>query len=163
MWFSFVCEDVNSQGDIVLPKCIDNIVKLFDKYNIQYRIDNNADSCNDISNFEKKIGRSSDVIVLVFSDKYFRSLHCMYEFVQIRSALKKYPKRCLLCVKSGDVDLSDPNYLLELEHYWGNIKQEYETLSFTILGILNALLGDKYKVLVAILGAECANEEDNAV
>ncbi len=36
-------------------------------------------------------------------------------------------------------------------------------LSFTILGILNALLGDKYKVLVAILGAECANEEDNAV
>ena len=79
MWFSFVCEDVNSQGDIVLPKCIDNIVKLFDKYNIQYRIDNNADSCNDISNFEKKIGRSSDVIVLVFSDKYFRSLHCMYE------------------------------------------------------------------------------------
>ena len=65
----------------------------------------------------------------------------MYEFVQIRSALKKYPKKRLLCVKSGDVDLSDPNYLLELEHYWGNIKEEYETIEFHHLRNLKCFVG----------------------
>lgn len=114
-----------------ISDCVDAILDLFKQRNIEYRLDvRDIGAGDNISDFEREIGWNSEVVVLVFSDKYFRSLHCMYEFVQIKNALKKYPQKRLLCVKSGDVDLSDPKYLLELEHYWGNIKQEYETIEF---------------------------------
>ena len=83
-----------------------------------------------ISDFEREIGWNSEVVILVFSDKYFRSLHCMYELVQIKEALKKHPEKRLICIKSGNIDLSDQKYIMELEHYWGNQKQEYETIEY---------------------------------
>jgi hypothetical protein len=54
----------------------------------------------------------------------------MYEFVQIKNAIKKFPQKRLFCIKSGDFNLSDINYILDLEHFWGDQKQEYDEVSF---------------------------------
>ena len=114
VWLSFVGE--GNQNN-VLPECVGKIVQLFEKYHIEYCIDNTAESSPDISTFDKKIGWASSVIVLVFSDSYFRSFHCMYEFVQIKNAIKKHPGKRLFCVKGDDNNLSDINYILDLERF----------------------------------------------
>jgi len=94
-----------------LSDCVDAILKQLEDQNIEYRLDKrDIGAGGRISDFEKEIGWNSEVVVLVFSDKYFRSMHCMYEFVQIKNALKKYPNKRLLCIKSGDFNLSDSNY-----------------------------------------------------
>lgn len=127
VWLSFVGEDNQNN---VLPECVGKIVQLFEKYHIEYCIDNTAESSPDISTFDKKIGWASSVIVLVFSDSYFRSFHCMYEFVQIKNAIKKHPGKRLFCVKGDDNNLSDINYILDLERFWGARKQDYEEVSY---------------------------------
>ncbi len=114
-----------------ISDCVDNILDQFKRQNIEYRVDvRDIGSGDKISDFEKEIGWNSEVVILVFSDKYFRSLHCMYEFVQIKKALAKHPEKHLICIRSGNVDIADTNYMIEVEHYWGDIRQEYETIEF---------------------------------
>lgn len=129
VYFSYARNSTKKPGWEHISDCVDAILKEFDAQNIEYRLDKRDIGAGDrISDFEREIGWNSEVVVLVFSDKYFRSMHCMYELVQIKKALKKYPNKRLLCVKSGDFNLSDSNYVYELEHYWGDVKQEYEEI-----------------------------------
>ena len=129
VYFSYARNSNKKPGWEHISDCVDAILSLLDAQNIEYRLDKRDIGAGDrISDFEKEIGWNSEVVVLVFSDKYFRSMHCMYEFVQIKKALKKYPNKRLLCIKSGDFNLSDSSYIYELEHYWGDIKQEYEEI-----------------------------------
>ena len=129
VYFSYARNSSKKPGWEHISDCVDAILKELDAQNIEYRLDKRDIGAGDrISDFEKEIGWNSEVVVLVFSDKYFRSMHCMYEFVQIKKALKKYPNKRLLCIKSGDFNLSDSNYVYELEHYWGDVKQEYEEI-----------------------------------
>ena len=110
-----------------IADCVDTLKQLFDAKNIEYLIDDTPESDTEISEFGKNIGKwNAKVYVLVFSDRYFRSFHCMYEFVQIKKALKNDPSKRLFCIKSGNFNLSDINYILDLEHFWGDQKQEYE-------------------------------------
>ena len=114
-----------------ISDCMEPLLEAFRANNIEYRLDKRDIGMGDrISNFENEIGWKSEVVVLVFSDKYFRSMHCMYEFKQIKNALQKYPEKRIMCIKSGDFDLSDTNYILELEHFWGEQKQEYERIEY---------------------------------
>ena len=113
-----------------IADCVDKLTEIFKEQNIEYRVNDTAETSASISDYEQHIGWDSDVIVLVFSDRYFRSLHCMYEFVQIKNAIKKYPQKRLFCIKSGDFNLSDINYILDLEHFWGDQKQEYDEVSY---------------------------------
>lgn len=112
-----------------IADCVDQLTTIFKEQNIEYLVNPPTENSASISEYEKHIGWDSDVIVLVFSDRYFRSLHCMYEFVQIKNAIKKFPQKRLFCIKSGDFNLSDINYILDLEHYWGDQKQEYDEVS----------------------------------
>lgn len=80
---------------------------------------------DNLTDFERQIGEA-EVVVLVFSDKYFRTEHCMYEFVEIKRSILKHPDKKLLCIKSGTFDLADVNYILDLEHFWGNESQKYK-------------------------------------
>ena len=129
VYFSYARSSNKKPGWEHISDCVESILKEFDSQNIEYRLDTRDIAAGDrISDFEKEIGWNSEVVVLVFSDKYFRSMHCMYEFVQIKKALKKYPNKRLLCIKSGDFHLADTNYIYELENYWGNVKQEYEVI-----------------------------------
>ncbi len=131
VYFSYARSSSRQPGWEHLSDCVDKILETFRQRNIEYRVDVRDIGAGDsISDFEREIGWNSEVVVLVFSDKYFRSLHCMYEFVQIKNALKKHPEKQLICIKSGDVDVSNVNYIMEVEHYWGDIKQEYETIEF---------------------------------
>gem|GEM_PF-2941523 len=76
-----------------------------------------------ITEFEEEIG-DSEFTILVFSDKYFRSHHCMYEFAQIKKAVKENKKKKLICIKSGNCKLDDVNYIDELRKYWADYAAE---------------------------------------
>lgn len=113
-----------------IADCVDKLRELLDANNIACRISDTPESDSEISPFDKAVGWQSQVIVIVFSDRYFRSLHCMYQLVQIKKALKKHPEKRLFCIKSGNINLSDINYILDLEHYWGDQKQAYEEAEY---------------------------------
>ncbi len=131
VYFSYARNSTKKPGWDHISDCVDELLKIFEQENIEYRLDKRDIGTGDkISDFEKEIGWKSEAVVLVFSDKYFRSPHCMYEFVQIKKSLELYPQKRLLCIKSGDFNLSDINYVMELEHFWGDKKQEYEEIEF---------------------------------
>ncbi len=110
---------------------VDVLLNTLTANGLEYRVDVKDIGMGDkISKFEEEIGWNSEVVVIIFSDKYFRSLHCMYEFVQIKNALQQYPEKRLMCIKSGDFNLSDFNYVMELEQYWNNQKIEYEKIEY---------------------------------
>lgn len=110
---------------------MDTLLEKFNEKHIEYRLDKrDIGTGNKISAFENEIGWRSEVVVIVFSDKYFRSMHCMYEFAQIKLTLEKYPEKRLMCIKSGNFNLADVNYIMDLEHYWGGLKQEYENIEY---------------------------------
>ena len=114
-----------------ISDCVETLLETMTANNLEYRVDVKDISMGDnISKFEQEIGWNSEVVVIIFSDKYFRSMHCMYEFVQIKKALQQYPDKRLMCIKSGDFNLSDINYIMELEGYWGDQKQEYERIEY---------------------------------
>ncbi len=130
VWFSYAPNSDEKPEWSHIADCVEQLTAIFKEQNIEYCINDTAETSANISDYEQHIGWDSDVIVLVFSDKYFRSLHCMYEFVQIKKAIKEYPQKRLFCIKSGDFNLSDINYILDLEHFWGDQKQEYDEVSY---------------------------------
>ena len=110
---------------------VETLLETMTAKNLEYRVDVRDIGTGDkISKFEQEIGWKSEVVVIIFSDKYFRSMHCMYEFVQIKNALKQYPDKRLMCIKSGDFNLADINYIMELEDYWIDQKKEYEKIEY---------------------------------
>ncbi|MBQ2098876.1 MAG: toll/interleukin-1 receptor domain-containing protein [Bacteroidales bacterium] len=131
VYFSYARNSAKKPGWEHISDCVDELLKIFEQEKIEYRLDKKDIGTGDkISDFEKEIGWKSEAVVLVFSDKYFRSPHCMYEFVQIKKSLEQYPQKRLLCIKSGDFNLSDVNYIMDLERFWGDKKQEYEEIEF---------------------------------
>ncbi|MBQ3656016.1 MAG: toll/interleukin-1 receptor domain-containing protein [Bacteroidales bacterium] len=131
VYFSYARNSNRNPEWTHISDCVDVLLKEFDNNNIEYRVDKRDIGAGDkISDFEREIGGKSEIVVLVFSDKYFRSLHCMYEFVQIKKSLAVNPSKRLFCIKSGDFNLADVRYILELERYWGDIRQEYEEIEY---------------------------------
>ncbi len=68
-----------------------------------------------IQEFEQRIGRG-ECIILVISDKYLRSQHCMYELVEI-AANEEFRKR-VFPVVLDDAQIYDPAGRLTYIHYW---------------------------------------------
>ena len=131
VYFSYARNSSRKAGWEHISDCVEKILATFRERGIEYRVDVKDIGAGDsISDFEREIGWDSEVVVLVFSDKYFRSLHCLYEFVQIKNAFKKHPEKRLFCIKSGDFNLADTNYIMELAHDMGDIKQEYDTIEY---------------------------------
>ena len=86
VYFSYARNSTKKPGWDHISDCVDELLKIFEQENIEYRLDKRDIGTGDkISDFEKEIGWKSEAVVLVFSDKYFRSPHCMYEFVQIKN------------------------------------------------------------------------------
>ncbi len=114
-----------------ISDCVDTLLNTLTDNHLEYRVDVKDIGMGDkISKFEEEIGWNSEVVVIIFSDKYFRSMHCMYEFVQIKKALEQYPEKRLMCIKSGDFNLADFSYIRELERYWSNQKVDYEDIEY---------------------------------
>ena len=91
-----------------------------------------------IKSFEDQIGNSKYTI-LIYSDNYFRSAHCMHEFVKIKMSLNEKQiekKKRLLCIKNGEFDLNDEKYIMELKNCWKNYGinvfcKEFEGIALT--------------------------------
>jgi hypothetical protein len=131
VYFSYARNSSRKPEWETISDCVDKLLDQFDAENIEYRLDKRDIGAGDrISDFEKEIGMKSEVVVLVFSDKYFRSMHCMYEFVQIKKSLQSFPNKRLFCIKSGDFNLADIKYIMDLEHYWGDMRQDYEAIEY---------------------------------
>ena len=130
VWISYIGNSSENPEWEHIADCVDTLVQLFKENGVEYCVNDIPEEGDTISEFEKKIGMYSQEMVLVFSDRYFRSLHCMYQLVQIKKAIQKYPNKRLFCIKSGSFNLSDINYILDLEHFWGDQKQEYEEVSY---------------------------------
>lgn len=131
VYFSYARNSSRKAGWEHISDCVDKILATFREQNIEYRVDTKDIGAGDsISDFEREIGWNSEVVILIISDKYFRSLHCLYEFLQIKKAFKQHPEKHLICIKSGDVNLSDINYIMELAHNMGDLKQEYDTIEY---------------------------------
>ncbi len=114
-----------------ISDCVDTLLNTLTAHGLEYRVDVKDIGMGDkISKFEEEIGWNSEVVVIIFSDKYFRSMHCMYEFVQIKKALEQYPEKRLMCIKSGDFNLSDVNYIRDLERYWGSQELDYKDIEY---------------------------------
>ena len=114
-----------AQNDAMNPQIADVVPILLDKFkenNIYYEDIKNWSS---ISDFEHRIGKS-EFVILVFSDKYFHSLYCMYELTQIRNGIQTGNIKQLLLIKSGDFKLSDTNYIGNLLGFWMYKKFEIE-------------------------------------
>ena len=114
-----------------ISDCVETLLSKFTDNGLEYRVDiKDIDMGDKISSFEQEIGWKSEVVVIIFSDKYFRSMHCMYEFVQIKKALEHYPEKRLMCIKSGDFNLADVNYVRDLERYWNTQKLDYDDIEY---------------------------------
>lgn len=73
--------------------------------------------------------------------------------IQGVSGISMFPERTLI----------PANTSIEYALFFPPIPPDTESIDFVNVEYSRERLGDRYKVLVAILGAECANEEDNAV
>ena len=126
-----------AQNDVSNPHVADIVcrfVELFKHLNINYRIDveNNDNSVYDfIKQFEK-----AKNIIIVLSDKYFRSRNCMIEWLNIqgnnenkRIVYIKYDEENIVLengiVLSQGFDLDNPDYVSLLEKVWEEKKAKW--------------------------------------
>lgn len=127
VYFTYARNDENHAGWEHIDDIVTDLRNVFIKSKIEYSIDTeDVKPGGIITDYENEIGKKSECIILVFSEKYFKSFHCMYEFVQI----KKYIKgKKILCIKSGNFNL-DIDFIRELEEYWLAKKGKYETAKY---------------------------------
>lgn len=115
---------------------------LFKKANIKYEVDTNTDD-KIISDFEKRIGKGQ-IVVVILSNKYFRSSHCMVEWQNIRNS--DTPNRKIIYVKfdeedinvNGEIirngfDLGNTKYLTSLTDYWDDKRRKYEKIDRNVV------------------------------
>ena len=105
---------------------VTELEKAFKDADVDYYVDQRDLKYGDqISEFENAIG-NAECVILVFSERYFQSRHCMYEYVQVKNGLNNGKIKKLICIKSGNCNLSDLNYIRGLYEYWGGKKNAYE-------------------------------------
>lgn len=101
-----------------ITKEITKELEKLDLYGIELIIDiKNLKFMQDINEFEKKI-RDTDYVLLIVSDNFLKSYHCMYEMVMLREDkdyLKKLMVLCDTSVEMNSIDLKN-KYL----DYWEN-------------------------------------------
>jgi hypothetical protein len=99
-------------------KTVDKLERAFKKHGINIiRDKKDLEYTGSIEEFEKRIGQGQ-CIVLVISDKYLRSKHCMYELMLVKEN-RDLPKRVFPIVLS-DASIYDENKRLEYIHHWDN-------------------------------------------
>ena len=77
-----------------------------------------------ITEYENAIGDAKCVII-VFSERYFRSAHCMYEYFRVKDGLEKRRIKKIICINSGGFDFNDDT-LWKLRDFWSGKKGEYK-------------------------------------
>jgi GTPase SAR1 family protein len=91
---------------------------IIDKKDVEYK--------GNIKEFEKRLGRSEKVVLLI-SDKYLKSKHCMFEILQIQENGKVYDR--IFPVVLDDALIHDSTQAADYIKYWEN---EEEKLNVTL-------------------------------
>ena len=121
VYVTYAHSDPNSQG---ISAFVTPMVKLIKAQGIECYLDSiDLDYGENISDFEQAIGRG-ECVIMVFSEKYFRSKHCMYEFVQVKKGKEDGKIKKLICIQSGKCDF-DYNYICDLHEHWGGKQARY--------------------------------------
>ena len=130
IYVTYARNDRNHPGWEHISDIKETIVKALRDNNIDvYDDDGDIKAGDSITEFEKEIG-ASEFTILIFSDKYFRSHHCMYEFTEIKKAVDERKKRKLICIKSGNCKLDDAAYIEGLRDYWADYAAEKTKIKF---------------------------------
>lgn len=121
VYFSYAWADANEQGagreqvvrDLIAELEQDGRFELkYDKQDVGYR--------RSISEFEREIGRAERIMVVV-SDKYLKSVHCMYELLQIfrksGSEAAEFREK-IFPIVHADAKIYDPLDRLDYVAYW---------------------------------------------
>jgi hypothetical protein len=125
---------------------VDELEKAFSEHGIHILRDINEMEYKDsIKEFEQRIGRGKCVI-LVISDKYLRSEHCMFELMEIEE--NRELRKHIFPIVLGDANIYSPSGRLNYIHYWGEkvekLNQEIKQLS--ILTNLGRMVAELEKV-----------------
>lgn len=137
VYFSYAWGDANEVGESREAIVRDLIAALegdgrfdlkYDKQDATYR--------RSIREFEQEIGRAERIAVVV-SDKYLKSVHCMYELLQIfrksGSEAAAFREK-IFPIVLGDAKIYDPLDRLDYVEYWQEKCQNLET-KITKLGL----------------------------
>lgn len=161
IYITYARNDEKHPGWEHIQDVVDIIIKKFREERIQYSIDTEDIEAGDsISAFEKEIGEKPYTI-LVYSDKYFHSWHCMFELAEIKKNRDK--KNGFIYINADNTDLND-RYISELEHYWDQRELELRPIkrhrSRQLTGIEKA--ADDYNYYIDdILGLKAFFSEKN--
>lgn len=129
------------QGREKIAVVVDFIRDVFEKESIRYRIDEDIEGGEHITDFEREIGNSKYTII-VYNEKYFRSPHCMYEFKQIKNTTKN---KKIICINSDNINLERYEKIQELYNFWLSIESDIEFKNPKYLTqIENETLANKY-------------------
>lgn len=128
----------------------ERLVKLFDLSGIRY--------VNDVENYDKQISTLEklfglcEVVVVILSDKYFKSEHCMFEWACIHHNhyendgrkiiyVKYDEEKILLCdnnVLENGFNFGNANYEKNVNDYWKDKRTEYENGDCSVVQCRNA-------------------------
>ena len=121
IYITYARNDEKHSGWGHIADVVDIIVNEFRIANIQYSVDTEDIEAGDaISAYEKEIG-NSEYTIIIYSDKYFQSWHCMYEFAEIRKNSDN--KKGIIYVNADDIVLND-EYINKLKSIW-KTKEDY--------------------------------------
>ena len=114
-------EEWKNVSDIVWNK--DNgIVSLLQKNNIEYKIDK-IDLHDNLSDFEREVS-FGECIIIVFSDKYLKQPHTMYELSRIMESKMEWNHDKKICCISVDDTIKSIN---KIKEFWENERDKHET------------------------------------
>lgn len=95
------------------------IVKLLEEDNIEYKIDkNDCHGVDNLSVFEREVA-FGECIIVVFSDKYLKQPHTMYEWSRIRKSKVLNPNKLVCYISVPNFKIND-DYITELNKYWSD-------------------------------------------
>jgi surface protein len=125
IYITYARNDKNHSGWDNIENVVNIILDKFRKESIQYSVDTeDIEAGNEISNFEREIGRSKYTIIF-YSEKYFQSSHCMYEFAEIRKTVNNGDKKEYIYINADGVVISD-DYIRNLKKIWMQRENEIE-------------------------------------
>ena len=108
---------------------VKQFITLLDQKRIPHRDSITERIVGKISDFEEEIGRGK-IVVVFFSNHYFKSLHCMNEYANIRKYWTQDKVKNFFTLKCGEVFVESLNN--ELLLHWGGQKTVIENTDISL-------------------------------
>ncbi|MBP5368752.1 MAG: hypothetical protein J6Z01_09910 [Bacteroidales bacterium] len=125
IYITYARNDAKHPGWKHISDVVDLIIEKFTEEKIHYKIDTEDIEAGDsITAFEKEIG-AKPYTILVYSDKYFHSWHCMFELSEIKKNIDK--KKGFIYINADKTELND-RYIPKLEKYWDKCESDLKRI-----------------------------------